>query len=136
MDKKKIAIIGLGIGGLTLAYAINKSKLFDLKIFTSNDAEDIRNGRIPSTQVHFEKLLQTESRYDMPDYGHANEMKQMELFLNGQKLFKGTLASRAVSLDQRIYLARLIDGLHEKGVDIQKSRISRADLRSWQKSLI
>jgi hypothetical protein len=124
MGKKKIAIIGLGIGGLTLAYAFSKSKLFDLKIFTAYDAEDIRNGRIPSTQVHFDKLLLTESRYDMPDYGNVNEVKQMELLLNGQKMFKGNLARRAISVDQRIYLSRLIDGLHQIVADIQKTRIS------------
>jgi 2-polyprenyl-6-methoxyphenol hydroxylase-like FAD-dependent oxidoreductase len=124
LGKKKIAIIGLGIGGLTLAYAFSKSNLFDLKIFTTHDAEDIRNGRIPSTQVHFHKLLQTESRYDIPDYGNVNELKQMELLINGQKMFKGNLASRAISVDQRIYLSALIDGLHQIGADIQKSRIS------------
>jgi hypothetical protein len=124
MGKKKIAIIGLGIGGLTLAYAFSKSKLFDLKVFMTRDAEDIRNGRIPSTQVHFDKLLQTESRYDIPDYGNVNEVKQMELLLNGQKMFKGNLTRGAISVDQRIYLSRLIDGLHQKGVDIQKSRIT------------
>lgn len=128
MGKKKIAIIGLGISGLTLAYAVNKSKLFDLKIFTTNDAEDIRNSRIPSTQVHFEKMLQTESRYEIPDYGDVNEIKQMELLLNGQKMFKGTLTGRAISVDQRIYLSRLFDGIQQLGVDIQKSRISGTDL--------
>jgi flavin-dependent dehydrogenase len=128
MGKRKIAIIGLGIGGLTLAYALKKSELFDVKAFVAKDAEDIRNGRIPSSQVHFQKMLETEVNYDIPDYGAVNEVKRLELLVAGQKMFEGNLNTRAVTIDQRIYLSTLMDGLKNKGLDILKARISSGDL--------
>ncbi len=128
MSKRKIAIIGAGIAGLTLAYALHKDGRFDLKIIVSKDAEDIRNGRILSTQAHFEALLQTESRFGIPDYGAVNEVRKIELLVNGQKLFKGNLKCRAVSQDQRVYLSALMDGLSSLGVEIRKKRLSESDL--------
>src|SRR5690606_9360707 len=119
MRKKKIGIIGAGIAGSTLAYALHKDGRFDLTIIVSKDAEDIRNGRILSTQAHFEALLQTESRFGIPDYGAVNEVKKIELLINGQKLFKGNLKCRAVSQDQRVYLSALLDGLRDRGVEIR-----------------
>ncbi|KRF13574.1 styrene monooxygenase/indole monooxygenase family protein [Paenibacillus sp. Soil787] len=125
MNGNKVAIIGSGIGGLTLAYALAKDSRFQTTMFTYKDAEEIRNGRIPSTQVHFDRLLNTEARFDIPDYGDVYEIKKLEFLVNGQKMFKGNVKNRAVSVDQRIYLSVLLDGLGNKGVDIRKSRISK-----------
>jgi hypothetical protein len=128
MNGNKVAIIGSGIGGLTLAYALTKDSRFQTTMFTNKEAEEIRNGRIPSTQVHFDRLLSTEARFDVPNYGEVNEIQKVELLVNGQKMFKGNLKNRAVSLDQRIYLSALLDGLGKKGVNIRKSRISKEGL--------
>ncbi len=128
MRKKKIVMIGAGIAGSTLAYALHKDGRFDLTIIVSKDAEDIRNGRILSTQAHFEALLQTESRFGIPDYGAVYEVKKIELLINGQKLFKGNLKCRAVSQDQRVYLSALLDGLRDRGVEIRKTRLTESDM--------
>jgi len=130
MRKKKIAIIGLGIGGLNLAYGLAKEELFDITIFTNKSAEDIQEGRIPSTQVHFEKMLKREKLYSMPEYGEVNELKKVELKLNGQKLFKGNLHNRAISIDQRIYLPTLMNGLENLNVDIVHRRVNKENLTS------
>jgi hypothetical protein len=126
--KRKIVIIGAGIAGLTAAYALHKNGHFDIQVIVSKDAEEIRNGRILSTQAHFEALLQTECRFGMPDYGAVNEVKKIKLLINGQKLFKGNLKCRAVSQDQRVYLSTLMDGLRERGVDIRKARLTESDM--------
>jgi ribulose 1,5-bisphosphate synthetase/thiazole synthase len=128
MSKRKIVIIGAGIAGLTVAYALHKNGQFDFKVIVSKDAEDIRNGRILSTQAHFEALLQTETRFGIPDYGAVNEIKKIELLMNGQKLFKGNLKCRAVSQDQRVYLSTLMDGLRDRGIEIQKTRLTQGDM--------
>lgn len=128
MTKKKIAIIGAGIAGLTLAYAFHKNGQFDFQMIMSKDADEIRNGRILSTQGHFEALLQTEARFGIPDYGEVNEIKKIELLIKGQKLFKGNLHGKAVSQDQRVYLSNLMDGLSDRGVKMRKMRLSGSDL--------
>ncbi|WP_127529865.1 styrene monooxygenase/indole monooxygenase family protein [Paenibacillus kobensis] len=128
MSNKKVAIIGAGIAGLTLAYALERSGRFDYKLILANDAEDIRNGRILSTQVHFKNLLQIEERHQIQDYGPVNEIKRMELYIDGHKMFQGNLHSRASSQDQRLYLSSLLNGLKARGADIQKTRLDSNDL--------
>ncbi|WNR44427.1 styrene monooxygenase/indole monooxygenase family protein [Paenibacillus roseipurpureus] len=128
MGKKRVVIIGAGIAGLTLAYAFERSGQFDYKIVMSNDAEDIRHGRILSTQVHFDRFLHNETRFQIADYGAVNEIKRLELRINGQRMFEGNVHARAVSQDQRLYLSSLIDGLRARGADIQKTRLDSRDL--------
>lgn len=128
MSKKKVAIIGAGIAGLTLAYALRQSGKFDFTLFTASDAEEVRNGRILSTQIHFERLLRTEAGYGMADYGPVNEIRGIELIIGGQRLFHGNLRSRAVSQDQRLYLSSLLDALCSDGANVRKTRITGADL--------
>jgi flavin-dependent dehydrogenase len=128
MKKKKIAIIGLGIAGIQLAYFFKREELFDIQVFAHNGSDDIRNGRIPSTQVHFEKLIRREKQYEMPNYGDVNLLKKVEIVINDQKIFKGNLDGRALSIDQRIYLPAMIDGLKKSGVAISKERLSKNDI--------
>lgn len=130
MRRKKVVIIGAGIAGLTLAYALRQDGRFDIKVMLAEDAEDIRNGRILSTQAHFEASLLTEARFGLPDYGPVNEIKSIELLMNGQRMFVGNLRCRAVSQDQRLYLSALIDGLRERGVEIHKKRVTGSDLNT------
>ncbi|KRE99412.1 hypothetical protein ASG89_28030 [Paenibacillus sp. Soil766] len=128
MSTKKIAIIGAGVAGLTLAYAFQSSRQFDFTIMMTKDSEEIRNGRILSTQIHFGNLLENEKRFGVPDYGAVNEINRIELLINGQRLFQGNLACRAVSQDQRLYLSVLIDDLKARGADIRKVRLDDNDL--------
>ncbi len=130
MSKKKVAIIGAGIAGLTLAYAFRQSGKFDSTLFTASDAEEVRSGRILSTQIHFERLLRTEARYGMAEYGPVNEIQGIELIVGGQKLFHGNLRSRAVSQDQRLYLSSLLDALCSGSANVRKTRITSGDLES------
>jgi|GEM_PF-1110144 len=126
--KRKIAIIGAGIAGSTLAYALKQDGRFDLQVFTAKSADEIRNGHIPSSQVHFNRLLETERRYGIPDYGSANEIQAVQMFVAGQRMFKGHVHGRAISIDQRIYLAALLDGLYSAGIPVTKQRIDEAAL--------
>lgn len=128
MSKKKVAIIGAGIAGLTLAYAMRRSGRFDFTVFIGNSAEEIRNGRILSTQIHFESLLQSEALHGIPDYGAVNEITSIELIMGGQKLFQGNLRCRAVSQDQRLYLSSLIASLRDQGADIRRRRLTGDDM--------
>ncbi|WP_123041433.1 styrene monooxygenase/indole monooxygenase family protein [Cohnella candidum] len=128
MSRKKIAVIGAGMAGSTLAYALANDGFCDVQVFVSKDAEEIRKGRIPSTQVHFHPVLEREQRYGMPDYGEAYGIDAIELLMGGQKMFKGRAARQSVTLDQRIYLSALLEGLPGKGVQVRKARLSPNDL--------
>lgn len=128
MEKRKITIIGAGIGGLTLAYALARCGRFDITVISAKDADDVRNGRLLSTQGHFERLLKTEQRHEMPDYGEAYDFKSIELMMEGRSLFKGNLNERAISMDQRLYLSTMINGLAAKGIAFVKRRLHGDDL--------
>lgn len=128
MSNKKVAIIGAGIAGLTLAYALRRSGKIDFTLFTASDAEEVRNGRILSTQIHFERLLRTEARCGMADYGPVNEIRGIDLIIGGQRLFRGNLRSRAVSQDQRLYLSSLLDALCTGSANVRKTRLTGGDL--------
>ena len=128
MGKRKIAVIGAGISGLTLAYAVRQEGLFEVSVFTAKDAEDVRNGRIPSTQIHFDAFLRTEERYGIGGYGDIHEIKAIELLVAGQRMFKGKVPGRAINVDQREYIASLLEGLVQRGVDVRKRRIAAEDL--------
>jgi hypothetical protein len=126
--KKKIAILGTGIAGLTLAYAFSKHPSFHVHMYTAKEEEDMRNGRIPSSQVHFHSMLDTELLYDMEGYGDVNDIRQIELVLQGQPLFVGNLSGRAITVDQRIYLPALLEKVRKKGIPIIKKRLEAFDL--------
>ncbi|TLS48761.1 styrene monooxygenase [Paenibacillus antri] len=128
MRKKKIAVIGAGIAALTLAYAIRKDDLFDVTVYAAKNADEIRNGRIPSTQIHFDRFLRTEERFGIGPYGDVYDVKEIELLVGGQKMFKGRVNARAVSIDQREYLAALQEGLKRQGADVRKRRASPEDI--------
>lgn len=56
---RRIAIVGAGQAGLQLALALN-DRNYDVTLLTARTAEEIRGGRVASTQCMFHDAVQLE----------------------------------------------------------------------------
>lgn len=61
---KQIGIIGSGAAGLQLAYSLKNE--FDVMLLHHEEQDEVRRGRIRSTQVHFQATTEREQRFRMP----------------------------------------------------------------------
>ncbi|MGP4079753.1 styrene monooxygenase/indole monooxygenase family protein [Pseudalkalibacillus sp. R45] len=125
--KKKIGIVGSGTAGLHLAYALRKD--FDLTVFHSSLPEEIRKGRIMSTQVHFGPTRLRERRFHMPEWEATPLLESIHITVGDQKLFVGRLKESASSIDQRLYFSHCIEDLKEKGVVFHYAKVDEEQLR-------
>ncbi|MGV2644171.1 styrene monooxygenase, partial [Clostridium perfringens] len=66
---RRIGIIGCGTAGIQLAYSLKND--FDVTVHQYEEPQNILDGRIRSTQVHFHPTLERERRFNMPPVGNA-----------------------------------------------------------------
>lgn len=124
--KRRICIVGTGTAGLHLAYALKKE--FDVTVISHRTAEQIRNGRIQSTQVHFGSTIERERRFSMPKWSEHTRIKSIHMTIGQQKLFAGMLAEPALSVDQRFYFSHCLEELKERKVPVLFKKINKENL--------
>lgn len=124
--KRRICIVGTGTAGLHLAYALKKE--FDVTVISHRTAEQIRNGRIQSTQVHFGSTIERERRFSMPKWSEHTRIESIHMTIGQQKLFAGTLAEPALSVDQRFYFSHCLEELIERKVPVLFKKINNENL--------
>ncbi|WHY71577.1 styrene monooxygenase/indole monooxygenase family protein [Fictibacillus enclensis] len=123
--KKKVGIIGGGTTGLQLAYALMED--FDVTIISHRTPEQVRSGRIMSTQVHFGPAREREKRFHMPDWNSEQMITSIHITVGDQKLFAGRLEKQALSVDQRLSYSTYAEDLEKKGVTFQQRKITEQD---------
>lgn len=121
--KKRICIIGSGVAGLHLAYALRND--FDITVIERQSPDQIRRGRIMSTQVHFGPTRNRETRFNVPKWGEQPFIESIHITIGNQKLFVGKLKDPASSVDQRLYYSYSINDLIEKGVSFRLEKVDR-----------
>jgi 2-polyprenyl-6-methoxyphenol hydroxylase-like FAD-dependent oxidoreductase len=124
--KRRICIVGTGTAGLHLAYALKNE--FDVTVISHRTAEQIRNGRIQSTQVHFGSTLERERRFSMPKWSEHTRIESIHMTIGQQKLFAGMLAEPALSVDQRFYFSHCLEELKERKVPVLFKKINEENL--------
>ncbi|MDQ0057854.1 styrene monooxygenase/indole monooxygenase family protein [Paenibacillus harenae] len=129
---KRIGIIGSGTAGLQLAYSLHKD--FDVTLLHYEEPDEIRRGRIQSTQVHFHPTLLREQRFLMPETDAAPSIRTIHFNMGQQKLFVGRLKGKATSVDQRLAYAKTMDDLARQGVRLRNGRVMRNELESLAES--
>lgn len=122
--KKKIGIIGSGTAGLQLAYALKED--FDVTIIERRTSDQIKNGRIMSSQVHSGSTKARENRFQMPKWETSNRLECVNVLMGDQKLFTGYLEKFGQSVDQRLYYSDCMKDLEEKGVSFQTGKIDES----------
>ncbi|MFE4123155.1 styrene monooxygenase/indole monooxygenase family protein [Priestia sp. YIM B13486] len=121
--KKRICIIGSGVSGLHLAYALRND--FDITVIERQSPDQIRRGRIMSTQVHFGPTRNRETRFNVLKWGEQPLIESIHITIGNQKLFVGKLKEPASSVDQRLYYSYSINDLIEKGVSFRLEKVDR-----------
>lgn len=121
--KKRLCIIGSGVAGLHLAYALRND--FNITVIERKSPDQIRRGRIMSTQVHFGPTRNREIRFNMPKWGEQPLIKSIHITIGNQKLFVGKLQEPALSVDQRLYYSHSIKDLIEKGVSFRLEKVDK-----------
>jgi hypothetical protein len=121
--KKRLCIIGSGVAGLHLAYALKDD--FDITVIERQSQDQIRRGRIMSTQVHFGPTRTRETRFNMPKWGEQPLIESIHITIGNQKLFIGKLQESALSVDQRLYYSDSIKDLIEKGVSFRLEKVDK-----------
>ncbi|MCM3729895.1 styrene monooxygenase [Neobacillus cucumis] len=121
--KKRLCIIGSGVAGLHLAYALKDD--FDITVIERQSSDQIKNGRIMSTQVHFGSTRNREKRFNVPKWGEQALIKSIHITIGNQKLFVGKLRDPALSVDQRLYYSHSIKDLVEKGVSFRLEKVEK-----------
>ncbi|MDQ0270539.1 styrene monooxygenase/indole monooxygenase family protein [Cytobacillus purgationiresistens] len=113
--KKRLGLIGSGVSGLHLAYALKDE--FDITVIERQASEKMRDGRIMSTQVHFGPTRAREERFHVPKWGEQPLIESIHITLGDKKLFVCNLQEPALSIDQRLYYYHSVNDLIDKGVD-------------------
>lgn len=123
---RRICIVGSGTAGLYLAYALKED--FDVTVISHRTAEQLRNGRVMSTQVHFGEAREREHRFSMPKWDDQSQIKSIHISIGDQKLFAGMLEEPALSVDQRWYFSHCMDNLEKLNIPILTKKISEDNL--------
>ncbi|MBD1382921.1 styrene monooxygenase/indole monooxygenase family protein [Metabacillus arenae] len=126
--KKQIGIIGSGTAGLQLAYALKDD--FEVTVIHHRSQDEIRNGRIMSTQVHFGSTRARENRFSMPKWEDDHLLNSVHITIGNQKLFVGSLNEPALSVDQRLYYSYSMEDLDKQGVSFRMERVDKENTES------
>jgi hypothetical protein len=126
--KKSIGIVGSGTAGLHLAYAFRND--FDVTIMDSRSTDQIKNGRIMSTQVHVSSTKAREDRFQMPKWEIQTQLECINVSIGDKKLFTGTLERPGLSVDQRLYYSDCLKDLQDKGVTFQQEKVDEKNLQT------
>ncbi|MGG3574207.1 styrene monooxygenase/indole monooxygenase family protein [Bacillus gobiensis] len=126
--KKRICIVGSGIAGLQLAYALKED--FEVTVIHHRSPDEIRDGRIMSTQVHFGSTRAREKRYQMPKAKVENLLESIHITIGTQKLFIGSLKEAALSVDQRLYYTDCMNDLEKQGVVFHLRRVEKENMET------
>jgi hypothetical protein len=129
---KRIGIMGSGTAGLQLAYSLKNE--FDVTLLHYEEQDEIRRGRVRSTQVHFRPTLEREQRFHMLDMEEAPSIGAIHFNMGDQKLFVGMLTGKASSVDQRLAYSKALADLAEQGVCVRKARVSPNDIQALTES--
>ncbi len=130
---RKILIVGAGQSGLQLGLSLLRHG-YDVTIVSARTPEEIRSGRVMSTQAMFNSSLQLERDQKINFWEEeAPKIQGIHVSLSappGQRAleFYGPLESYAQSVDQRLKMAGWLETFEEQGGNVVIHGATTADL--------
>ncbi len=122
---RRILIVGAGQSGLQLALGL-QAKGYDVTVMSNRTAEEIRSGRVMSTQIMFRTALRYERELGLNFWeGLAPRVEGLGISVAGSVAgvagvqrpvdWVGRLDGYAQSVDQRVKMAGWLDAFAERG---------------------
>ncbi|MGW6912704.1 styrene monooxygenase/indole monooxygenase family protein [Kitasatospora sp. NPDC054939] len=130
---RRILIVGAGQAGLQLALGL-QSHGYEVTVATDRSADEVRGGRVLSTQCMFEPALRTERALGLDLWaGRAPAIECIDLAVAAPQgppavRWSGRLDAPARSVDQRVKLAAWLDTFAERGGTVELGAVTVADL--------
>ena len=136
---RKITIIGAGQSGLLLGIAL-KQKDYDVTIVTNRTGEEVRTGRILSSQAMFNTSLDIEREFGLDfwedDCPHIDGVGVAVAGPEGEKAFGWTArltTGHANSVDQRVKMPAWMDQFEKLGGNLVIEDVSMEGLEKYTK---
>lgn len=130
---RRILIVGAGQAGLQLALGL-QSNGYDVTVMTNRTADEIRDGRVMSTQCMFDTALQTERDLGINFWeGEAPRIEGLGVSVSGPESARvidwvGRLDGYAQSVDQRLKMAGWLEAFAQRGGQVVVHGVAVSDL--------
>lgn len=130
---RKILIVGAGQAGLQLALSL-QSHDYDVTVMSARTPEEIRSGRVMSTQCMFGPALQHERDYGLNLWEHQTpDIEGLGLSIlgpdGGRALdWLGDLDDYAQSVDQRVKMSGWLELFEERGGKVVYHGVTTSDI--------
>jgi 2-polyprenyl-6-methoxyphenol hydroxylase-like FAD-dependent oxidoreductase len=126
-----IGIVGAGTAGLHLALLLQQRGL-EPTLYAERTAAEVRSGRLPNTVVHNYRTRARERELGVNEWdetappiaGHWHSIAHEPEWLD----FPGYFPNPSLSVDYRLYQARLLEIFEERGGTVEVGAIGTSDL--------
>ncbi|GHF75767.1 alanine-phosphoribitol ligase [Kitasatospora xanthocidica] len=131
---RRILIVGAGQAGLQLALGL-QSHGYDVTVLTDRGADEVRAGRVLSSQCMFESALSTERALGLDLWAdEAPRIEGVGLSVPGPDGTRvidwvGRLDAYAQSVDQRLKMSTWLEAFAERGGRVELRKVTAADLQ-------
>jgi hypothetical protein len=132
---RKVLVVGAGQSGLQLALMLQENE-YDVTVMSARTPEEIRGGRVMSTQAMFHTSLQGERDHGLnlweAEAVHIDGLGVSVLAPDGSRALDwfGRLDHYAQSIDQRVKMAGWIELFEERGGKLIIHGVTTGDLDS------
>ncbi|MER7672522.1 styrene monooxygenase/indole monooxygenase family protein [Kitasatospora sp. NPDC096128] len=130
---RRILIVGAGQAGLQLALGL-QSHGYDVTLLTDRDAQEVRDGRVLSSQCMFDSALRTERALGLDLWAErAPRIEGIGLSISGPDATRvidwtGRLDAYAQSVDQRLKMSTWLELYAARGGRVEVRQVSAADV--------
>ncbi len=130
---RRVLIVGAGQAGLQLALGL-QSHGYDVTVLTDRGAEEVRTGKVLSSQCMFDSALRTERALGLDLWAEeAPRIEGVGLSVTGPEAARvidwvGRLDAYAQSVDQRLKMSTWLEVFAERGGRVELRKVTAADV--------
>ncbi|MFE4480764.1 MULTISPECIES: styrene monooxygenase/indole monooxygenase family protein [Streptomycetaceae] len=132
---RRVLIVGAGQAGLQLALGL-QAHGYDVTVLTDRGPEEVRGGRVMSSQCMFDSALRTERALGLDLWAdRAPRIEGLGVSVAGPEAERavdwvGRLDAYAQSVDQRLKMSTWLELFAERGGRVELRQVTAADLQN------